>query len=234
MIENLPYSINLLFLVTAIFTIVFFWLSNKEAKKTTLLLIIWSILQLGIAFIGLYHNTEGFPPNFLYVIVPPFILIFIGINAKVKKSVVKHRSLSTSTLLHSVRLPVGLTLFYLFQHQLVPELMTFQGRNFDIIAGITAPFMSWLYAKNKLSNIILLTWNIFCLGLVLFVFINGILSARLPIQLLAFNQPTIALEYAPFVLLPALIVPVVVYTHLTDIIELSRLIKKQNRKIQVS
>ncbi len=234
MIKSLPYSINIFFLVIAIFTIIFFWLSNKEAKKITLLLIAWSLLQLGLAYTGLYHKKESISPNLLYAVIPPFILVFIGINIRVKDSVVKHRNLCTSTLLHSLRLPLELTLFYLFQHQLVPELMTFQGRNFDILAGISAPLVSWLYSKNKLSNITLLTWNIFSLGLVLFVLVNGILSARLPIQLLAFNQPAIAFEYAPFVLLPALIIPVVVYTHIIDIIELSRLIKKQNRKIQVS
>ena len=56
--------------------------------------------------------------------------------------------------------------------------------------------------------------------LILFVFANGILSSELPIQMFGFEQPTTAPNYFPFILLPATIVPIVIYTHLTDIIKL--------------
>ncbi len=226
MIEGVPYIINALFLCTAMITIAFFYLANKNAKKAVLLLIIGSLLQLLIAFTGFYHNTEDFPPHFTLVLVPSTLAIVYGLLPKQKELITQYRSINISTLSHAVRIPVEICLFYLFQYQMIPELMTFEGRNFDIIAGVTAPLMSWLYAKQKISNKVLLVWNWIGLGLVLFILINGILSAELPFQQFAFDQPNKALEYPPYVLLPALIVPVVVYTHITDIIKLRREIKK--------
>lgn len=223
MIEGVPYIINALFLCTATITIAFFYLANKNAKKAVLLLIIGSLLQLLIAFTGFYHNTEDFPPHFTLVLVPSTLTIVYGLLPKQKESIIQCRSINISTLSHSVRVPVEICLFYLFQYQMIPELMTFEGRNFDIIAGVTVPLMSWLYAKQKISNKVLLIWNWGGLGL--FILTNGILSAELPFQQFAFDQPNKALEYPPYVLLPALIVPVVVYTHITDIIKLRREIK---------
>ncbi|MCZ4501165.1 MAG: hypothetical protein JWQ74_3722, partial [Marmoricola sp.] len=63
----------------------------------------------------------------------------------------------TLTLFHIIRLPVELTLFWLFMHKGVPELMTFEGRNFDILSGITAPVMYYfVFVKMKLSKTMLL------------------------------------------------------------------------------
>jgi hypothetical protein len=57
---------------------------------------------------------------------------------------------------------------------------------------------------------------------VCFILINGILSSELPFQQFAFEQPNRAVNFFPFILLPAVIVPIVIWTHITDIIKLSR------------
>jgi len=117
-------------------------------------------------------------------------------------------------------------LLYLFIYDMIPQLMTFEGRNFDIIAGVTALIVGMLYAKGKVSEKILLVWNVLGLILILFILINGILSAELPIQQFAFEQPNRALNYFPFILLPAIVVPLVIYSHITDIIKLRSEINK--------
>jgi hypothetical protein len=109
---------------------------------------------------------------------------------------------------------------------MVPELMTFEGRNFDIIIGLTAPLMAYLYYKKIIGEKLLLVWNIIGLLFILFIFINGMLSAELPFQIFAFDQPNVAVEYFPFVLLPALIVPMVIWTHMTDIFLLRKKLKE--------
>jgi len=118
-----------------------------------------------------------------------------------------------------------IVLLQLFIHKMIPELMTFEGRNFDIIMGITAPIIGFLYLKKWLRKKGLLVWNIIGLCLILFILLNGLLSAELPFQQFGFEQPNRALAYFPFVLLPATVVPIVIWTHLTDIIKLIREIK---------
>ncbi|WP_108870254.1 hypothetical protein [Aquimarina aquimarini] len=94
--------------------------------------------------------------------------------------------------------------------------------------GITAPVIGWSFLKNKISKQLLLGWNIVELALVLFILINGILSAKFPFQQFGFEQPNRGINYFPFVLLPATIVPIVIWTHLSDIIKLRKKKKKKN------
>ena len=60
------------------------------------------------------------------------------------------------------------------------------------------------------------------LGLLLFIVFNGLLSAPTTLQQFAFDQPNIALAYFPYVLLPALIVPLVLFGHFVSIRQLSK------------
>jgi hypothetical protein len=83
----------------------------------------------------------------------------------------------------------------------VPQLMTFAGRNFDIISGITAPVIYFVCFKgsNVTNKKLLLWWNVMALALLLNIVINALLSAPFPFQQFAFDQPNIAILYFPFV-----------------------------------
>jgi hypothetical protein len=121
--------------------------------------------------------------------------------------------------IHSLRLPIELVLYQLFVLKLVPQIMTFEGYNFDIVMGVSALFI-FLYqfsTKRKPSVRFFLVWNV--IGLFFLITIVGIalLSAPLPMQKFAFNQPNIAVLKFPFIFLPAYLVPVVFLSHLLSI-----------------
>lgn len=219
MIEQLPNWINVLFLVTWVSTLIFYYYANNRALKTTLIILLGSIIQSILAYSGFYNNSMSFPPRYVLLLVPPVIFIVYALNFK-KDVILKNRKLEISTLSHLVRIPVEICLLFLFFHKMIPELMTFEGRNFDIVAGITALPMAFALSKNKLKINFLIIWNIICLCLVVFIAINGILSAESVLQQFAFDQANKAINYFPFILLPGIIVPIVIYTHLTDLLKL--------------
>lgn len=131
--------------------------------------------------------------------------------------------LAPLTYLHIIRIPVEFVLYWLFLYQAVPELMTFAGRNFDIIAGITAPIIAYFgLKKGKISKAAILAWHFICLGLLLNIVVNAFLSAPSLVQRFAFDQPNIAILYFPFSWLPTFIVPIVLFCHLTAIRQLIR------------
>lgn len=225
MIENLPNWIDLTFAAACILTIVLFYFSNGKPKKLTLLIVAWSVIQSFLAYIGFYQITDTMPPRFGLVLIPATILIIYGLLPKQRRWFFEKRDSKTSTFLHSVRLPIEIVLFGLFTHKMIPELMTFEGRNYDIVMGITAPIIGYLFMKQKISKKILLAWNVVGLILVLIILFYGILSSELPFQQFGFEQPNLGINYFPFVLLPATIVPIVIWTHLSDIIKLRKEIK---------
>jgi len=220
MIENLPNWINCLFLLSGILTIGIFHYANGKSTKLTFLIVIWSLAQSFLAYFGFYKKTELITPRFLIVLIPVFASIGYGLTKRPLNWIINNRNTKLSTFLHTIRFPIEIVLLFLYLNKMMPELMTFEGRNFDILAGISAPIMGFLLLKNKIGPKILIIWNVIGLLLILFVFANGILSSELPIQLFGFEQPTSAPNYFPFILLPATIVPIVIYSHITDIIKL--------------
>ena len=158
------------------------------------------------------------------MIAPAIVLIIVLFTTPKGRAFIDNLSLEKLTLLHIIRIPVEIVLFGLFLQKTIPQLMTFEGRNFDIMAGITAPIMYFLvFVKHRMSRKTLLFWNFVCLVLLLNIVINALLSAPLPFQQFAFEQPNIAILYCPFNLLPSVVVPLFLFAHLVAI---RRLLKK--------
>lgn len=220
MISGLPYWTGWLFGLAWAVSVLVFYRANGRPKVLTIGILVWSAGHSIAAYSGYYQNTEAMPPRFGLVLLPAFLGIGLGLLPRARRWVYRQRDLGVSTFLHIVRVPVEIVLFQLYLQGMVPELMTFEGWNLDILAGLSAPFIGYLYLKNKISPRLMIAWNLAGLLLVSFILVTGILSAELPIQQLAFDQPNRALAYFPFILLPAVIVPLVLWTHITDILKL--------------
>jgi hypothetical protein len=133
------------------------------------------------------------------------------------------KSLRALTLLSTVRVPVELVLLWLYQHGQVPRIMTFEGRNFDILSGLTAPLVAWLAFRGGVtSRPLLLVWNLVAFGLLLNIMTLAILSLETPFQQFAFGRPNRGVLYFPFIWLPAIIVPVVFVSHVVSLWHLLR------------
>jgi hypothetical protein len=74
--------------------------------------------------------------------------------------------------------------------------------------------------KKNIKGRLILIWNILCLGLLINILANALLSAPFPFQQFAFDQPNIAILYFPFNLLPTFVVPLVLLAHLAAIRQL--------------
>ena len=222
MLTNLPDSLIMIFLVTVILT--FLLLVNAVKNKATVAIVsvIWLAVTGILSFTGVFQETSTTPPRLMLVVVPPILFIIILLTTKNGKRFTDSIDLKKLTLVHIVRVPVEIVLFMLSSHKLVPELMTFAGRNFDILSGITAPVIYFICFKDgQVKNrTLLLVWNFICLGLLLNIVVNALLAAPFPFQQFAFDQPNIAVLYFPFTWLPCFIVMVVLYSHLAAIRQL--------------
>ena len=219
--NNLPLYIDIVFGLTILLTLGFFFKATRYSKAPLLILLGWIIFQTMIGLSGFYSKTDGFPPRFLLMILPPLLLIAGLFTSSKGKRFLKGIDIQTLTLLHIIRIPVELVLFWLYLQKVVPIIMTFEGRNFDIISGLSAPIIYYFgFRKMKMSRITLLIWNFVCIGLLINIVSTAILSAPFPFQKFAFDQPNIAVLYFPFNLLPSFIVPLVLFSHLATIRQL--------------
>jgi FtsH-binding integral membrane protein len=83
--------------------------------------------------------------------------------------------------------------------------------------------MYFLAFKNgKPNRILLIVWNLIALGLLVNIVTIAFLSFKSPLQRLALDQPNVAVTYFPFIWLPAVIVPLVLFCHLAALWQLLR------------
>lgn len=232
MIIGLPLFVVVLFVLTILFTLFLFYrvikrsLQFNVSSKANLLLIVlslWIIVQaiLGLNFV-FSSDTTVFPPKIAIMgVFPATLSIMLVFLTRGGRKFIDGLPLLNLTYLHVGRIPVEITLYLLFINGTVPELMTFEGRNFDILAGISAPFVAYFgISKKKMAKGSLLAWNVICLCLLINIVANAFLSVPSPIQKFGFDQPNIAVLYFPFSLLPAFIVPVMFFSHLVSIRQL--------------
>ena len=226
MIPNLPFFVSFLYILFTSWTLRYIMNLVKssvefrpKAKTITLLLLVWLLIHGLLGYFNFYStNTKAFPPRLVLLIWPPLILIIILFLTKTGKRFIDSLPLLNITYYNSIRILVELSFMCLLYYKTIPELMTFTGRNFDILAGITAPLVAYYgIQKHKLSNNVILLWNFISLALLLNIVINAVLSAPVFVQQFAFDQPNIAILYFPFVYLPGFIVPAVLFGHLVSI-----------------
>ncbi|HEY0769297.1 MAG TPA: hypothetical protein VGD31_03115 [Sphingobacteriaceae bacterium] len=227
--ENLPTFISIVFGLTTILTVALFYKATNNSKMTLGILFSWLAIQTAIGLSGFYIVTDTFPPRFLLLVLPPIILIIGLFTTSKGRQYIDSLDIKTLTILHAIRIPVEVVLFWLFVNKAVPELMTFEGRNFDILSGLTAPAIFYFgFIRNRISKKLILLWNYICLGLLINIVANAVLSAPFPFQKFAFEQPNIAVLYFPFNWLPSCIVPLVLFSHLAAIRQLLNEGPKQN------
>ena len=112
------------------------------------------------------------------------------------------------------RLPVAVFLRGMYQAGQVPVQMTYEGLNFDIFVGLTAPAMAWLVWRGKVRAYAIWAWNAF--GLVLLAEAIVIAALSMPTEFRVFtNEPASTFAtYAPYVWLPTVLAPAALLGHL--------------------
>lgn len=215
---NIPTYLSVFFIATVILTIFFISKSARNAWPLLMGILTWLIAQGVIALSGFYTDTTSMPPRMAAMLFPPLLCIVLLFSTQKGRVLIDQLDTTWLYALHIVRIPVELVLFFLFKEGQVPQLMTFEGINFDMLSGITAPLIVYFGCrKNRLGKPILLIWNIICLALLFNVAYHGILSVPTPFQRFGFEQPNIGLTYFPYVFLPGFIVPAVLFAHLVSI-----------------
>ena len=219
----------MLYLVTqvgfVVLTVVFFFLlyrefrialpssslSDVQQKKflNTFLgiLIGWAVIVSAASITGVMGNFSIFPFNISPLLIVPLVVILLFTFSKSVKEVLPHIPPANIIRLQVFRVFVEILLWFLFLDNLLPIQMTFEGRNFDVLSGLTAPIIAFLVLRNKLSKSVIIIWNLACLGLLINIVTIAILSMPTPFRYFM-NEPanTIVAEF-PISWLPTFLVP---------------------------
>ena len=144
----------------------------------------------------------------------PFLMVTFSKTTKELLPFIPQKSLVG---LQVFRVFVEIVLWLLFIQNIVPVQMSFEGRNFDVLTGISAPIAAYLLVNNRIA---LFIWNICGLALLANILTIAILSLPTPLRVFM-NEPanTIVVHF-PFVWLPGLLVPMAYGLHFLSLRQL--------------
>jgi len=223
MITGLPIYVYISFFAALAFVLVMFYFASNRNVKLLIAIVLWGIMHSVLALSGFYENTNTVPPRLMLMMFPIVVITIATIFSKKMRNWLAALNLKQLTQLHTVRIPVELVLYWLFTAGYAPELMTFEGRNFDVVAGITAPIVALIaFRGNKINKPLLWIWNVMSIILLLNVMANATFSVPTIFQQFGFEQPNTAVLNFPFLLLPSIIVILVFVSNIAAFVILKR------------
>jgi len=200
-------------LFVAIVGVVATLLARAGGRRFALALGAWLVLALLVASTGVLSSFEARPPRLLFVLGTAIVLVITTVRARVFDHVPRAWPIALQTM----RVPIELVLFLLFRAGSIPEHMTFEGRNFDVLVGLTAPFIAWAVARGHLGRRGVIAWNVASLGLLANIIVLAITAIPGPLHRPWPGPPNTIVATVPWVLLPVFLVPVALLGHVVSL-----------------
>jgi hypothetical protein len=181
-------------------------------------------LLLGVVYVGVPAGLAGAGLLDRYNPLPaPALLLVLGITVltvaltltRLGGLVANAIPLAAVVALQAFRVAVELWLHRLYLEGVVPVQMTYAGRNFDIVSGVTGLLLgAWLLAGRPAPRGLVLAWNLLSLALLANIVTIAILATPVPFRQFFDGPPNLLPSTFPYVWLPSLLVQVALASHL--------------------
>ncbi len=228
--DHIPIHVPLIFSAVVVATFGFLYYGFDRTRSTednnshflfAVIGVAWLFATAYMATSGFIRDFEALPPRFLMVILPPNLVTIILLILPKTRRLLKNIPFATLTYIHIIRVPVELVIWWLYLEGQMPRVMSFEGLNFDIVSGITAPFAAiFLVSQKSFHRKSAIAWNIAALLLLAAIVYHAILSAPFPFQQFGLDQPNVGVFYLPYIWLPGFVVPAVLFAHLVSLVKL--------------
>ena len=229
---NYLFAAQLGFILLSIISLILIYIQLKKSsahlgaeiqksilKKYSIGLSLWFLLISTLAILGVFADLSAVPPRLPFALVFPFIVLIFFMRFKHLDSILAHTPPQWLLNIQFFRFFVEILLWFLFLANALPERMTFEGYNFDILAGITGPIFAYLcFAKQQHRKWLAIIWNL--VGLLLLVNIVSIALMTMPTPLQVFQEDNTIIGRFPVALLPTLLAPIAYYMHILSLRQL--------------
>jgi hypothetical protein len=173
----------------------------------------WMALTWCAARSGVLLDWDATPPPFALFVVAVFVLAAALSLGRVGRLFAAHIPLWILVGVQAFRFPLELAMHRMVERGIMPEQMSYSGRSFDILTGITAIGVALLLKTGRGGRPLVLAWNLMGLGLLANILTIAILST----PRFAYFGPdrlNVFVMYPPFVWLPAVMVLAALAGHL--------------------
>ena len=175
--------------------------------------LVWMVTVILLAASGVLLHFDWRPPPMVLLIVASLgVAAWIGFS-KLGHQLAMGLPLASLVAFQAFRWPLELIMHRGFQQGFVPIQMTYAGRSFDIVTGVTAAILGITLARVRVSWLIVLLWNV--MGLLLLANILTIAVLSMPmLRRFGPDQMNVWVAVPPFVWLPTVLVVAALSGHI--------------------
>jgi hypothetical protein len=216
-------GVQLVFLLTVAGVAACFTRASDRPAYTAAVIATWLVFSAVLAGSGWVGEFDARPPHFFLFVAPTLVATIALAFSPLVTRLLPRIGWAGLVGFQVFRVPVEWVLFELHRDGMAPVQMTFEGWNFDVLTGLSAPIAAWLAARGAIGRRGLLAWN--CAGLALLANIVTIAVLSTPTPLRAFwNEPANTfVAHWPWVWLPGFLVPAALCGHLVAFRKLARM-----------
>lgn len=232
MTTSIPFSITitLCVLVTATVLLSIVFLRPAYKRSTTkrkslpllllaLLIIVQSVLAAKGFFAQTIQNTP--PPAGMAILVIMAMTLYLALRYQPFKTLTATDTIKLAYL-QTFRFPLEMIFVWLLSYHAIPLEMTFEGRNPDILIGLSAPAVAFAVERKWLHLRALVIWNFIGLGFLLNIMTVAILCLPTNFRVFYESVPNEFVLFFPFNLIPVVLVMLALFLHVLSLKTLLR------------
>jgi hypothetical protein len=177
------------------------------------LALVYLVVPALLAWLGTLDRYTPLPAPALVMILALAITTLALTLSSVGSRIIAVVGLPALVGYQAFRIPVEWLLHRLYQEGVVPVQMTYAGRNFDIVTGLTAAALGVWLVRGRPSKRVVLGWNVLGLALLINIITIAVLSTPVPFRRFLEGPPNLLPSLFPYVWLPTFLVQMALAGH---------------------
>src|SRR4030095_4012457 len=172
--------------------------ARRRGRLPAVGLVGWLALMVAIAARGFFADFQSLPPHMLLAVGPPLLAMLALVFSPAARPRLDALPRAWPVAAQSFRIVVEIVLWRLAVAGVAPEIMSFTGRNVDILVGLTAPVVAYYcFVRRAWPEQVAVWWNVAGILILLNVVVHAQLSAPTPFPMFETNPPTTFLGDVP-------------------------------------
>lgn len=194
---------------------------QKRYFNISILIITGWVILIGVLALLDVFAFAGLPPRPMFTVLFALIGLSIISFTPTFKRILTQMPVHWLIFFQSFRIAVELWFWHGYQTNVFPKIMTFEGANYDIIAGVLAVIVGWILLKQPGKSIwIAVVFNILGFLILLNTLRVAALSMPSAIQQYSFDERLLQLGKFPFIYLPSILVVMALGYHILSLRQL--------------
>ncbi len=233
MLTNAPVAIGLAFIAIVLGMLgLVLWGAARAARRVGpgvvqavrvagVALIGWLALTGVLAERGFFDDFQSLPPRMLLALGLPLLAVLALAFSPRVAALLSALPPAWPVAAQTFRVAVEIVLWQLVVAGVLPELLSFHGRNVDILVGLTAPVVAYAcFVRRAWPARVAVWWNWAGIVILLNVVVHAQLSAPSRWRLFETDPPTTVIADWPYIWLPAFLVPLAWLLHAVSLRQL--------------